>query len=69
MKNKLTVNQLLFLNVFCTIEQWLFIVGSIWLIVSKNWSSWWLVLTFLLVNSCTPKITLKALGLKGEQDV
>lgn len=58
---KLGERSRMLINLSCTIEQWAFLAGAIWLVEWKGWSAWTFVWCGILMVGSSPSIIIKAL--------
>lgn len=43
------------------VEQWILLVGALWLIGRQGWSAWWIVLYLVLATGTSPSVIITAL--------
>jgi hypothetical protein len=58
----MTERGVLFVSVLLTIEQWVIIAGTVWLIGWKGWSLWTIVPAVLLLLCSSPSLIVGALS-------
>ncbi len=62
---KLSERGRLFVTVLCTIEQFFYLIGTVWLVGWKGWSPAWFVFTFLLLSASAPSICIRGIEWAG----
>lgn len=58
---KLSERSIMIVHYMCTIEQWVLLFGTVWLVGWKDWSPWWFGLTLFLLAGSAPSVVILAL--------
>lgn len=58
---KFSERSVMIINLMCTIEQFAFLIGTVWLVGWQGWSGWWFVLTIFLMTCSAPSQVIRVI--------